>query len=140
MEFYWEKEKYLFGRRTLARQGNLIVDYIVMYYDGEYQDFFTSVSAAAKACGLSNSNINTLLKNGKPKNGYSFMRIPSNVEPPQTMNVAYVCEIDGQYFYTQKDVAEYCGVTPQGVSISRIRKSKTIGGREVFWYGEEKVD
>lgn len=124
----------------MIRQGTLIKNMICMYYDGEYEESFPSVSAASRACGLSHSNIDTLLKNGKQRDGYSFLRLPSNVEPPEEMQVVYLCEIDGLRFYSQQELAAYCGVTPQGASISYVRKSKTIGGKKVTWYGEKDVD
>jgi hypothetical protein len=44
-----------------------------------------------------------------------------------------LCEIDGVRFVKQGDIADYCEVTKQAISLSVKRKSKVINGKTILW-------
>lgn len=138
--FVYEPGEALFTRRTLIRQGVIIPDCVAIYdINGDLVDSVPSVSEAARITGISRITITKAMESGKTTKKYAFRKHPSNVEPPETIDVEYICEIDGQRFSSLADIGEYCGVSRQAANSARNRGAKQIGGREVIWANNAKV-
>lgn len=138
--FVYEPGEALFTRRTLIRQGVIIPDCVAIYdINGDLVDSVPSVSEAARITGISRITITKAMESGKTTKKYAFRKHPSNVEPPETIDVEYICEIDGQRFSSLADIGEYCGVSRQAANSARNRGAKQIGGHEVIWANNAKV-
>lgn len=134
VEYYYEKEKYLFSREALIRQGVIKRQGIAVYdNNGDLEDVYPTITEAALALAISTDRISGALKTEKINGGYFFRYYNLDDEAPEMINFDYVCEIDGIKFFKQTDVAEYCGVTRQAVSGSKQRESKSINGKEIIW-------
>jgi len=134
VEFYYEKEEYLFSRRTLIRQGIIKKQGIAIYNNlGELEDTCTTVIEASSLIGYSKNRISGALKTEKINGDYFFRYYNLDEEPEETIDIDYLCEIDGVRFFKQSDIAEYCGVSRQSISGSKERQSKIINGKEIIW-------
>ena len=136
--FYYEKDEQLFSRNALLRRGELNVSQIAIYDSttGALIDVVDTLAAATKITGLSATVIRGALKNDRVRQGYYFKKFTKSdggVPPKTCDSLPYICKIDGILFYSQSDVAEYCGVSRQAVSGSRQRKSHFINDREIEW-------
>lgn len=79
------------------------------------------------------SSLRAALKSGKAYKNKIFKYYKIDQEAPTMIDTPYICEIDGNYFLKQVDVAEYCGVTRQAVSAAKQKKSSTLNGKQVNW-------
>ena len=135
VEYYYEKETQLFTRRALARRGELdTIKQGIAIYDrnGELESTARSVREATNKVFL-DGGIRSALKSGKIYKDHFFRNFILSEEPPETIDVPYLCIIDGYKFMKQTEVADYCNVTKQAVSIAKQRKTTRINGREVEW-------
>lgn len=114
VEYYYEKEKQLFTRSALIRRGEYTpVKNGVAIYDrtGTLVSAYESIKDAVAHEDISDSTLRAAIKSGKVTK-YRFYKPWDTLEdPPETIDVDYLCEIDGERFLRQIEVAEYCGVS-----------------------------
>ena len=77
--------------------------------------------------------IRSALKSGKIYKDHFFRNFILSEEPAENIDVPYLCIIDGYKFMKQTEVADYCDVTKQAVSIAKQRHAKLINGRIIEW-------
>lgn len=136
VEYYYEKEKQLFTRSALIRRGeyNPTKNGVAVYDRmGELLASYESIKDAVAAEPISDSTMRAAIKSGKAAK-YRFYRAWDTLEePPETIDIDYLCVIDGERFLKQVEVAEYCGVTRQAVSVAKQRGANKIGNKIIEW-------
>jgi len=131
-QYYYEKETMLFLRRTLIRQGVIQRQAIAAYdSNGELVDNTVTIKEMSERLDIASASISNALKTEKMTKHHFFRRYNLNDEPLEIIELNYLCEIDGIYFFNQSRVGDYCEVTRQAVSLAKKRKSKKINGKEV---------
>ena len=100
--------------------------------NGELEFTAQSLVEAADALEITSASVSKGLKTEKLTCEY-FFRYYSTEEPAEKIDIPWLCEIDGLKFVKQKDIADYCEVTKQAISLSVKRKSKVINGRVILW-------
>ena len=103
VEYYYEKETQLFTRRALARRGELdTIKQGIAIYDrnGELESTARSVREAITDVFL-DGGIRSALKSGKIYKDHFFRNFILSEEPAETIDVPYLCIIDGYKFMKQ---------------------------------------
>lgn len=137
VEYYYEKETQLFTRAALIRRGEYkpISRSIAVYdHDGNLDSAYPSVKEAAADKGYSEASIRLALKSEKVCKGLFFRQYGSNDEPEETIQIDYLCTIDGLNFIKQVEVADYCGVTRQAISSAKQKHATKIGNKSITWH------
>jgi len=75
--------------------------------------------------------IRAAIKSGKIYKDH-FFRF-AGPDPSKTIEVPYLCIIDGLKFMKQTEIAEYCGVTKQAVSSAKSHNATLINGKNIEW-------
>ena len=75
--------------------------------------------------------IRAALKSGKIYKDHFFRFVGPVLS--ETIEVPYLCIIDGRKFMKQTEVAEYCGVTKQAVSSAKSHNATLINGKNIKW-------
>ena len=132
-EFYYTPGEELFSKRTLERQGDRIREFVAVYdKSGELVMSSPFITDVAKALNITNVSISKGLKTGKVTCDH-FFRYYTSDEPEERIDIPWICEIDGVRFVKQVDIADYCEVSRQAVSLAVKRQSKMINGRIILW-------
>lgn len=135
VEYYYEKETQLFSRRALARRGELdTIKNGVAVYDrnGELEANYLSIKQTINKDFLE-GGIRSALKTGKIYKDHFFRFYKLSDEPADTIEIPYLCIIDGYKFIKQTEIADYCNVTRQAVSSAKQHHAKFINGRLIEW-------
>ena len=145
--YYYEKETQLFSTQTLlrrARKGEVPEQSVgrlcVAMYDrnGELVDTAENMTELTKKYSyLSISSISKAAKDKKIYKDGFFVTYPKIELPPETIDIEYLAEIDGQKFIKQIEISNYLNVSRQAVSAAVKRQAKTLGGREIIWHIEK---
>ena len=131
--FFYEKEELLFSRRALIRRGEIAPDRIACYVYGNLEQTLSSVAEVVEEYQLPLASVKKSLAGTKDIKQYAFRWYPGHLSPAAEIDLkGVVAEVDNIKFFNQSDIANYCGVSRQAVSISRKRNSKRINGKEVF--------
>ena len=136
VKFYYEKDELLFSRRCLKRRGEISnINYGIAVYskEGQLEETYNSIKDVLSSGNYSESSLRAAIKSNKPYKGRFFYQYDLAEDPKENIEVKYICEIDGLHFIKQKDIANYCNVTPQAVSSAKQHHSKIINGKEVTW-------
>lgn len=138
VQYYYEKEEKLFTRAALIRHGELPTVHLNVAeysHDGELITTYTSIKDALAQCpsGLSDSGLRAAIKSGKMYKEHFFRQYNSETEPEEIIDTPYICIIDGVRFNRQVEVADYCDVSRQAVSIAKQRHQNTINGYTIEW-------
>lgn len=130
--FVYIPDEQLFTREALLRRGEIKRQRIAVYSrDGELEDTFDYIIQAAKYLSGSDNGVSTALQTQKLYKNHLLRWYEE--EPLDEIEVDCLCTIDGQRFFKQTEVAEYCGVSRQAVSAAKMRGSTQIAGREIKW-------
>lgn len=135
VEYYYEKETQLFSRRALARRGELdtIKNGVAVYNrNGELEASYLSIKQTVNKDFLE-GGIRSALKTGKIYKDHFFRFYKLSDEPADTIEIPYLCIIDGYKFIKQTEIADYCNVTRQAVSSAKQHHAKFINGRLIEW-------
>ncbi len=135
VEYYYEPETWLFVKDLRATAGKTIAVYNA---NGELEFSAPTMTEASVYSGVSVSSISSVIKSGKRSKGFYFRKYKKDEEPVEQIDFIWICEIDGQKFGKQVEIADYCGVSRQSVSVSVQNKSKEINGRQITWNLEYK--
>ena len=130
VEYYYEPETWLFVKDVRAEMGKTIAVY---NSNGELEFTAPTLTEASEYSGVCISSISAVIKNGKRSKGYYFRKYKKNENPLEQIDFDWLCEIDGQKFAKQVDIANYCNVSRQSVSMSVQNHSKEINGRQINW-------
>lgn len=132
-EFYYTPDEELFTRRALNRRGDKKKERIAVYdKNGELEFTAQTITEAAETLDITNASVSKGLKTEKLTCEY-FFRHYLTEEPKEKIEIPWLCEIDGVKFVKQTDIADYCEVTKQAISLSVRRKTKVINGRTILW-------
>lgn len=130
VEYYYEKENWLFTKELRAAKGKVIGIYDS---NGELEATTSTYTEASEYSGIGIATISNVAKSGKRSGNYFFRSYRKGEEPLEKIDCPWICEIDGLKFDRQVDIAEYCGVSRQAISVSVQNKSKIINGRVITW-------
>lgn len=143
VQYYYEPDERLFSRRCLIRKGELeAIPHGVAIYsrEGQLEESYESVKDAVGATEYPDSGIRNAIKSGKIYKNKFFRSFNTDKDPNDTIEVDYLCEIDGIRFMKQTEVADYCGVSRQAVSSAKQRASTLIAGKTVYWNFQRKEE
>ena len=135
VQYYYEKDKYLFSRRTLLRRGEIESEQrkVAMYnISGELEKVFDTISAY-KDLGYTPDSIRRSVKTGKDYKTKYFRIYSSEDEIAQEIEVPFVVIIDEIPFPSLSEAARYLKVSRQAVSQAKNRQAKSVGGKDVIW-------
>ena len=143
--YYYEKEELLFSKQALQRRAkkengeeisHLFRPYVAMYdRHGEYIDCAeTIVDLTKKYPEFVAGGIAKSIKEKKIYKNHFFISYSKFEQPPETIDIEYIAEIDGVKFVKQIEISNYLNISRQAVSAAYKRKALTLGGREVKWY------
>jgi hypothetical protein len=79
--------------------------------NGELEFTAPTLTEASEYSGVCISSISAVIKNGKRSKGYYFRKYKKNENPLEQIDFDWLCEIDGQKFAKQVDIANYCNVS-----------------------------
>lgn len=133
--FYYEKEKFLFTKKTLIRRGDLQGDRrnIIMYDDaGKFEKIYASMKEI-KADGYAQTYVKKALENLVMYKHKYFVYMEIGEDYSEEIDIPFVCIVDEIPFSTLIDAAAYLGVSKQAVQQSRAREGKKISGKEIIW-------
>ena len=140
--YYWEKEKYLFSRKTLKRRGELpIVDRSKKQY-AQYDIYGHLEKTSATIRGLETSELrHTQLgeaaKSGKCYKNKFIKAFELTKEIPEEIDVPIIALIDEIPMARIQDIADYLNVSKQAVSQAKTAGKNVIKNTEVFWIMRE---
>lgn len=145
VKYYYEKEEQLFSKQALERRAkkesgeeisHLFRPYVAMYdRHGEYIDCAeTIVDLTKKYPEFVAGGIAKSIKEKKIYKNHFFISYSKFEQPPETIDIEYIAEIDGVKFVKQIEISNYLNISRQAVSAAYKRKALTLGGREVKWY------
>ena len=143
--YYYEKDEQLFSRQALQRRAmkeegiekdKVFRPYVAIYdRHGDYVDCAETITDLCKKYPqFSVGSVSTSIKNNKIYKDHFFIHYSKFSEPPESINIQYIAEIDGIKFVKQIEIANYLNISRQAVSAAYKRKALTLGGREVQWY------
>lgn len=119
----------------MARRGELdTIKNGVAVYDrnGELEASYLSIKQTVNKDFLE-GGIRSALKTGKIYKDHFFRFYKLSDEPADTIEIPYLCIIDGYKFIKQTEIADYCNVTRQAVSSAKQHHAKFINGRLIEW-------
>lgn len=136
--YYWEKEKYLFTRRTLRRRGELPpVDRTKRQY-AQY-DIYGHLETTGKTIKdletpeLRHTQLGEALKSGKSYKNHFFKIFDLDEEIPEEIDVPIIAIVDEIPMARIQDIANYLNVSKQAVSKARIEGKTTIKDTNIVW-------
>ena len=138
--YYYEKEQYLFTKRTLKKHGENFIEpqkYIYAQYDiyGELEK--TAPSMRQLAGGeIKDGGISDAIRLNKTYKNKYFKKYLESEEVLEEVDVPIICIIDEIPFPRVIDIAEYLNVSRQAVSKAKVNNKNLINGHEVIWINE----
>ena len=136
--YYWEKEKYLFSRKTLRRRGELPpVDRTQKQY-GLY-DIYGHLEKIGKTIRdletseLRHSQIAEVAKNGKCYKNKFIRTYEMDEEVPEEIDVPIIAIVDEIPMARIQDIADYLNISKQAVSKAKTNKRDTIKNVSIVW-------
>ena len=134
VKYYYEKDKFLFTKKTLIRRGELTIprgQKIAKYnIDGILEETYDNIDNAISNDLKKEGIIKSLKTNKKYKDYYFRYYIE---EPEEEIDTPFICIVDEIPFYTYQSAANYLNVSKQAVQQSSKRKGKKINGKEILW-------
>lgn len=142
--YYYEKDEQLFSRQALQRRAmkeegiereKVFRPYVAVY--DRHGDFVDCAETITDLCRkypeFAVGGVSTAIKNNKIYKNHFFINYSKFSEPPETIEIDYIAEIDGVKFIKQVEIANYLGISRQAVSAAYKRRAETLGGRNVKW-------
>lgn len=134
VNIYYEKDTMLFSSATARRKGEYVSKNIAIYdSNGCLIEVVPSAVEASRKTNISNISIGKALKSQKLCRQFFFRYVLSNVEADEMIDIPYLAIINGIQFQRQREVAEYCDVSQQAVSLAYIKKADVINGYKIEW-------
>lgn len=136
VQYYYEKDKYLFSKRVLKARGELESTSkrkIVMYNISGELECTEDTIAAFKKDGYAADSIRKSIKEGRAYKTKYFKEYQSENDIPQEIEVPFVLIVDEIPFPTLSEAARYLKVSRQAVSQAKAKQSKIINGKDVIW-------
>jgi hypothetical protein len=132
VEYYYEKDKYLFSKATLKRRGEIKTPLKIVMYNcfGELEKEYNNIKEI-DSNEYKKEGINKALKNNIIYKNKYFKYYYENEEIDQEIEVPFVCLVDDMPFPTYVQAAAYLGVSKQAVHQAGQRKAKKVAGKEV---------
>jgi hypothetical protein len=142
--YYYEKDEQLFSRQALQRRAmkeegiereKVFRPYVAVYdRHGDFVDWAETITDLCRNYPeFVVGGVSTAIKNNKIYKNHFFINYSKFSEPPETIEIDYIAEIDGVKFIKQVEIANYLGISRQAVSAAYKRKAETLGGRDVKW-------
>ena len=102
---------------------------------GEYVDSAeTIVDLIKQHPGFTSASISKSIKENKIYKDYFFISYSKFEEPPESIDIEYIAEIEGIKFVKQIEISNYLNISRQAVSAAYKRRAATLGGKEVNWF------
>lgn len=138
--YYYEKEKFLFTKKTLKRHGENYIEsqkYIYAQYNiyGELEKTAPSMRQLAEG-EIKDGGISDAIKLNKTYKNKYFKKYLESEEILEEVDVPIICIIDEIPFPRVIDIADYLNVSKQAVSRAKINNKKIINKHEVIWINE----
>lgn len=138
VEYYYEKEEQLFTKAALKRRGEYTESpknkFCIYDKTGILVETYNSIKELiCDNTSFTESSVRKALKTTKPYKNYFFYVYEEGADIPETLEVPYLCTIDGIRFLKQVEVATYCGVSRQAVSGAKQRGTSIINGYKIDW-------
>lgn len=138
--YYYEKEQYLFTKRTLKKHGENYIEpqkYIYAQYDiyGELEKTAPSMRQLAEG-EIKDGGISDAIRLNKTYKNKYFKKYLESEEVLEEVDVPVICIIDEIPFPRVIDIAEYLNVSRQAVSKAKVNNKSSINGHEVIWINE----
>ena len=138
--YYYEKEQYLFTKRTLKKHGENYIEpqkYIYAQYDiyGELEKTAPSMRQLAEG-EIKDGGISDAIRLNKTYKNKYFKKYLESEEILEEVDVPIICIIDEIPFPRVIDIAEYLNVSRQAVSKAKVNNKSSINGHEVIWINE----
>lgn len=138
--YYYEKEQYLFTKRTLKKHGENYIEpqkYIYAQYDiyGELEKTAPSMRQLAEG-EIKDGGISDAIRLNKTYKNKYFKKYLESEEVLEEVDVPIICIIDEIPFPRVIDIAEYLNVSRQAVSKAKVNNKSSINGHEVIWINE----
>ena len=142
--YYWEKEKYLFSKRTLRKRGELPpVDRAQKQY-GQY-DIYGHLEKIGRSIRdletseLKHTQIAEVAKSGKCYKNRFIRTFDLDEEVPEEIDVPIIAIIEEIPFARIQDIANYLNVSKQAVSKAKSQQRKMIKNVDVEWICANQV-
>jgi hypothetical protein len=142
IEYYWIKEDRLFTNNTLKRRLGYLPEkrapYQIGVYDlaGDLEGIYNHIKDIPLEDYLEDG-IRKSAKNLKKYKQKHFRFYPIDEEPPEHIEVDYICIIDEIPFASYSEAGRYLGSSRQAVHQARQRNSAKIKDKEIIWIKEE---
>ena len=138
--YYYEKEKFLFTKKTLKRHGENYIEpqkYVYAQYNiyGELEKTAPSMRQLAEG-EIKDGGISDAIRLNKTYKNKYFKKYLESEEILEEVDVPIICIIDEIPFPRVIDIAEYLNVSKQAVSKAKINNKNSINGHEVIWINE----
>lgn len=132
VNIYYEKDIMLFSSATARRKGEYVSKNIAIYdSNGCLIEVVSSAVEASRKTNISNISIGKALKSQKLCRQFFFRYVLSNAEADEMIDIPYLAIVNGIQFQRQREVAEYCDVSQQAVSLAYIKKADVINGYKI---------
>ena len=138
--YYYEKEKFLFTKKTLKRHGENYIEpqkYVYAQYNiyGELEKTAPSMRQLAEG-EIKDGGISDAIRLNKTYKNKYFKKYLEIEEVSEEVDVPIICIIDEIPFPRVIDIAEYLNVSKQAVSKAKVNNKNLINGHEVIWINE----
>lgn len=138
VEYYYEKDKYLFSKKVLIKRG--LLEKKEKCHFGQYDRYGVlektseTLLGFTEGTGYTVQGISRSIKNNNFYRDKIFYSFPYEQEIPEEIEVPWFCIIDEIPFYSVADTQRYLGISRQAVSQAHLRGSKQICGKPVIWF------
>lgn len=135
-DYYYDPNEMAFSKRTMLRKGliekepkKLVVRYSI---SGEFEKTYKNFSAVTED-GYSNARASAAVQQNKIYKDKYWRLCPEDEEPEMTIEVPYICIIDGIKYYKSNELIEEFGISRQAVQQAKTKKQKALCGHPVEW-------
>ena len=135
-DYYYDPNEMAFSKRTMLRKGliekepkKLVVRYSI---SGEFEKTYKNFSAVTED-GYSNARASAAVQQNKIYKDKYWRLCPEDEEPEMTIEVPYICIIDGIKYYKSNELIEEFGISRQAIQQAKAKKQKALCGHPVIW-------
>lgn len=135
VEYYYEKDKFLFSRKTLIARGELAAEkrQLAVYNICGELEYVCEDIKSLKDKTLMPESVRKAIRTGKAYKTKYFRWYPIEESPQEEIEVPFAALIDEIPFPSLSEAARYLKVSRQAVSQAKNRQAKTICDKEVVW-------
>ena len=135
-DYYYDPNEMAFSKRTMLRKGliekepkKLVVRYSI---SGEFEKTYKNFSAVTED-GYSNARASAAVQQNKMYKDKYWRLCQEDEEPEMTIEVPYICIIDGIKYYKSNELIEEFGISRQAIQQAKAKKQKALCGHPVIW-------